>query len=52
VLMVFCDMLGCTPSDLIRPIEATASAPRPKKAAAARGGGGELPRPKRARVKR
>jgi DNA-binding Xre family transcriptional regulator len=32
LLIVFCDMLDCTPSDLIRPIEVPAAKPKPKKA--------------------
>jgi DNA-binding Xre family transcriptional regulator len=50
LLMVFCDMLDCTPDDLIRPVEVPDAKPKPRKAAAG-GGVGELPRPKRARIR-
>jgi DNA-binding Xre family transcriptional regulator len=50
LLMVLCDMLDCTPNDLIRPIEATVER-RPARRASAAGELGHLV-PKRARVRR
>lgn len=49
VLVVLCKILDCTPSDLIRPIEATSSA-RLERSSASQAGAGEIV-PKRARIR-
>ena len=49
-LMVLCRILGCTPNDLIKPVEVAAAKPARRKAAGETGGGiGDL-KPKRARI--
>jgi|Tabmets5t2r1_1033131.scaffolds.fasta_scaffold25735_1 DNA-binding Xre family transcriptional regulator len=50
-LMVLCDLLDCTPNDLIHPVEAHAKGKLPKRRAAAgdRGVGELVPKPARIR---
>lgn len=48
-LMVLCQILGCTPNDLIKPVEVAAK-PARRKAAGETAGVGDL-KPKRARIR-
>ena len=50
VLVVLCEILDCTPNDLIQPVEATSSA-RLERRTAAQAGASEIV-PKRARIRR
>lgn len=50
VLVVLCEILDCTPNELIRPVEVTSSG-RPERRSAAQAGAGEIV-PKRARIRR
>ena len=49
-LMVLCEILDCTPNDLIRPIERTGQARLERRTAAQAGAGSIVP--KRARIRR
>jgi DNA-binding Xre family transcriptional regulator len=49
-LMILCDLLDCTPNDLIKPVEATASRTLGKRRAGGDRGVGDLV-PKRARIR-
>lgn len=52
-LMVLCDLLDCTPNDLIQPIEAPTKAKLPKRSAVGGRGVGDLvPKPARIRPTR
>ena len=50
VLVVLCEILDCTPNDLIEPVE-TASSARLERRSAAQAGAGEIV-PRRARIRR
>jgi DNA-binding Xre family transcriptional regulator len=49
-LMVLCQILECTPNDLIKPVHVAASQPPPRNAAGETRGVGDL-KPKRARIR-